>query len=86
MEAYQGTVGKFLQFLNQIEGTQPGDPDKAAQAIIQIVNAENPPLRLVLGHYAYSKFREKIASLTKELDEWDAIAANTNFEFTEASH
>jgi NAD(P)-dependent dehydrogenase (short-subunit alcohol dehydrogenase family) len=86
MEAYQGTVGKFLQFLNQIEGTQPGDPDKASQAIIQVVNAENPPLRLVLGKYAYSKFRQKIASLTKELDEWEAIAANTDFESTEASH
>ena len=80
MEAYQDTVGKFLQFLNQIEGTQPGDPDKAAQVIIQVVNAENPPLRLVLGQYAYSKFRQKIEALTKELDEWEAIAANTDFE------
>ena len=33
MEAYQGTVGKFLNFLNNIEGKQPGDPQKAAEAI-----------------------------------------------------
>lgn len=82
MEAYQGTVGKFVQFLNQFEEsrTQPGDPDKAAEAIIQIVNTENPPLRLVLGQYSYRKFRAKIESLTQELNEWEAIAANTDFE------
>lgn len=86
MEAYQGTVGKFLQFLNTIEGNQPGDPDKAAQVLIQVVNAEKPPLRLVLGHYAYSKFRQKIESLTQELNDWEAIASNTDFASTEASH
>jgi NAD(P)-dependent dehydrogenase (short-subunit alcohol dehydrogenase family) len=86
MEAYQPTVGKFLQFLNTIEGKQPGDPDKAAQVLIQVVNSEKPPLRLVLGKYAYSKFRQKIASLTQELNDWEAIAANTDFETTDAFH
>ncbi len=52
MEEYQPTVGQFLQFLNTIEGKQPGDPVKAANAIIQALEAENPPLRLVLGKYA----------------------------------
>lgn len=80
MEAYQGTVGKFLNFLNNIEGKQPGDPQKAAEAIIQAVNSPNPPLRLVLGKYAYTKFREKIESLTAELNTWEEVAANTDFE------
>ncbi len=80
MEAYQGTVGKFVNFLNNIEGKQPGDPQKAAEAIVQVVNSDNPPLRLVLGKYAYTKFRKKIESLTAELDTWEAVAANTDFE------
>ncbi|MEO1692522.1 MAG: oxidoreductase [Cyanobacteria bacterium J06631_6] len=80
MEAYQGTVGKFLNFLDNIEGKQPGDPQKAARAIIQVVNSPNPPLRLVLGKYAYSKFRQKLESLTTELAAWEEIAANTDFE------
>ena len=80
MEAYQGTVGKFLNFLNNIEGKQPGDPQKAAEAIIQVVNSPNPPLRLVLGKYAYTKFRKKIESLTAELNTWEKVAANTDFE------
>ncbi len=79
MEAYQGTVGKFLNFLENIEGKQPGDPQKAAEAIIKVVNSDNPPLRLVLGKYAYTKFRKKIESLKTELDAWEAIAANTDF-------
>ncbi|MDJ0616400.1 MAG: SDR family oxidoreductase [Calothrix sp. MO_192.B10] len=80
MEAYQGTVGKFVNFLNNIEGKQPGDPQKAAEAIIQVVNSDNPPLRIVLGKYAYTKFGKKIESLTAELDAWEAVAANTDFE------
>lgn len=80
MEAYQGTVGKFVNFLNKIEGKQPGDPQKAAEAIVQVVNSNNPPLRLVLGKYAYTKFRKKLESLTAELDAWEAVAANTDFE------
>lgn len=80
MPEYEPTVGKFLNFLNTIEGQQPGDPQKAAAAIIQVVNASQPPLRLVLGKYAYSKFRKKITSLTQELDDWEDIAMNTDFE------
>lgn len=86
IDAYKETSGKFIQFLDTIEGRQPGDPDKAAQVLIQVVESDNPPLRLVLGKYAYSKFRQKIASLTAELDDWEAIASNTDFEFVEAAH
>lgn len=86
MEEYQPTVGQFLQFLNTIEGKQPGDPVKAANAIIQVIESEHPPLRLVLGKYAYSKFREKIKSLTQELEDWEAIAINTDFEDAIAEH
>lgn len=78
MAEYEPTVGNFLNFLNQIEGQQPGDPVKAANAIIHVVEAENPPLRLVLGKYAYGKFRQKIADLTQELNTWESVA--TDFE------
>ncbi|MEM6435823.1 MAG: oxidoreductase [Cyanobacteria bacterium P01_D01_bin.115] len=80
MAIYEPTVGKFLNFLNQIEGQQPGDPAKAANAIIRMVEAENPPLRLVLGKYAYSKFRQKITDLTQELDAWESVGLATDFE------
>jgi short-subunit dehydrogenase len=80
MLEYEPTVGKFLNFLNTIEGKQPGNPEKAANAIIQMVRSSNPPLRFVLGKYAYSKFRQKIESLSQELDEWSELGMNTDFE------
>ncbi|PZV19149.1 MAG: short-chain dehydrogenase/reductase [Pseudanabaena sp.] len=82
MPEYEPTVGKFLNFLNSIEGKQPGDPEKAAKAIVQMVRSANPPLRLALGKYAYSKFRKKIASLSQELDDWENLGINTDFETT----
>ncbi len=86
IDAYNETSGKFIQFLDTIEGRQPGEPEKAARVLIQVVESDNPPLRLVLGKYAYSKFRQKIASLTAELDAWEAIASNTDFETATAAH
>lgn len=79
IDAYKETSGKFSQFLDNIEGSQPGDPKKAAQAIIQVVESNNPPLRLVLGKYAYNKFRNKIELLTAELNTWESIGSNTDF-------
>lgn len=85
IEAYNKTSGKFIQFLEKIEGTQPGDPAKAANVLIQVVESDKPPLRLVLGNYAYTKFRKKLKSLTTELDAWEAIASNTDFEDAQAT-
>jgi hypothetical protein len=42
-------IGQYRQWVQDIDGQQPGDPKKAALAIIQAVNSENPPLRLRLG-------------------------------------
>jgi NAD(P)-dependent dehydrogenase (short-subunit alcohol dehydrogenase family) len=77
---YEEVIGGFRTWLKDMDGKQPGDPQKAAEVIIQVVNSPNPPLRLVLGKYAYTKFRKKIESLTAELDAWETIAANTDFE------
>jgi len=86
IEDYNQTSGKFIQFLDKIEGSQPGDPDKAANVLIQVVESDNPPLRLVLDKYAYQKFRQKLESLKAELNDWEAIAANTDFETAEVAN
>ncbi len=39
----------MLQWLQAMDGKQPGDPDKAAAAMIQVVESDTPPLRLALG-------------------------------------
>ena len=61
IDEYDRTSGKFNRFLETMEGKQPGDPDKAAEAIVAAVESQTPPLRLVLGKYANDKVRRKLA-------------------------
>lgn len=60
-------------------GKQPGDPARAAQAMIKVVEADNPPVHLLLGTDALKFVREKIATLTQEIDTWEALSASTDF-------
>ena len=79
---YEASSGKFLRFLETMSGRQPGDPDKAADAIIATVASEHPPLRLVLGKYATEKARRKFSSAARELDAAAAAGLATDFEST----
>lgn len=76
IEDYQLTVGVFRERIKGADGKQEGDPHKAAQAIIQVVNAENPPLRLPLGKIALATISSKLAHVQKDLDDWSELAAN----------
>jgi NAD(P)-dependent dehydrogenase (short-subunit alcohol dehydrogenase family) len=75
--AYESTSGKFQRFLATMDGKQPGDPARAAEAIIAAVTAEHPPLRLVLGKYAIDKTRRKFVTATRELDAWADVGLAT---------
>ena len=68
---YAGTAGKFGKLIESMDGRQPGDPARAAQAILQAVAAERPPLRLVLGKYAIEKSRRDRSNREAELREWE---------------
>jgi NAD(P)-dependent dehydrogenase (short-subunit alcohol dehydrogenase family) len=76
---YANTVGRFEKFLNHINGKQPGDPAKAAEAIYRIAGIEKPPFRLVLGKYATEKFQKKLKALGEELENWKAMGLPTDF-------
>ena len=76
---YGVTAGKFLGFLEKVDGKQPGDPAAAAQAIIQAVESDKPPFRLVLGKYAYQKARRQLDKLRAELDAWESVGRPTDY-------
>lgn len=80
MAEYDPSSGKFLRLIETMNGQQPGDPDKAADAIIAAVAAPNPPLRLVLGKYAQDKVRRKLTAATRDLDASIALAPATEFD------
>lgn len=62
-----------------ISGKQPGDPAKAARAILQIVASENPPVHLLLGPDAVKRARDKLDTLRAEIDAWESLSTSTDF-------
>jgi len=80
MEEYAVTVGKFRKMLHDTDGKQPGDPRRAADAMIAVVASENPPMRLPLGAVCLGAMRSKLARVNDELDRWEAVALDTSYE------
>ena len=60
-------------------GRQPGDPDKAAQALLALVAAEKPPTRLFLGEDALGLVEQKLGQMKSEIDAWDSLSRSTSF-------
>jgi len=77
---YAETVGPTREMITGMNGTQPGDPAKAAQAIIAALDSEDTPLRLPLGADAVDGIRGKLDSVRAELDRWEAVATSTAFD------
>jgi len=79
IEDYAATAGAVRSRASTLNHQQPGDPDKLATAIVALVEAKNPPLRLPLGTDAIARIEEKHAFVERELQEWRALAASTDF-------
>jgi NAD(P)-dependent dehydrogenase (short-subunit alcohol dehydrogenase family) len=60
-------------------GRQAGDPAKAAQAVMKVIDSENPPAHLLLGKDALKLVRDKLAALSAEIDQWEALSSSTDF-------
>lgn len=71
IEDYATTAGKNKNDIRGYSGNQPGDPVKAAHAIVKAVESENPPLRLLLGAAALRGARIKLDVLKKDFDTWE---------------
>ena len=61
-------------------GRQTGDPAKAAQAVLAIIEADDPPVHLVLGRDALKQVRDQSRKLLAELATWEALSLSTEFE------
>jgi NAD(P)-dependent dehydrogenase (short-subunit alcohol dehydrogenase family) len=76
---YEDTVGKTRVFAVENNHQQPGDPAKLAQALVQLVNAPDPPLRLPLGTDALERITAKNAFVSEETARWHSLSASTDF-------
>ena len=76
---YAETAGKVRVSASAFNGRQPGDPKRLAQALLTLVSAANPPLRLQLGTDALARVREKHAFVEQELKTWETLSRSTDF-------
>jgi NAD(P)-dependent dehydrogenase (short-subunit alcohol dehydrogenase family) len=77
--AYAQSVGRMISGYGAMAGKQIGDPDRAAQAILELVRAEQPPIHLLLGTDALRRAREKVDAVIEEMDRWEEVTRSTDF-------
>jgi NAD(P)-dependent dehydrogenase (short-subunit alcohol dehydrogenase family) len=79
IDDYDDTSGVVRRKATQMNRNQPGDPTKLAAAMLTLVDASNPPLRLPLGTDTLAAIAAKNAYVTQETEAWKALAASTDF-------
>jgi NAD(P)-dependent dehydrogenase (short-subunit alcohol dehydrogenase family) len=76
---YDALIDPIRERRNDFSGRQPGDPAKAAEAILKLIASEAPPAHLLLGSDAVRVVREKLAQLGGEIDAWEHVSKSTEF-------
>jgi NAD(P)-dependent dehydrogenase (short-subunit alcohol dehydrogenase family) len=76
---YAETVGKTRDMAVERNYQQPGDPIKLAQAILEIANTDEPPLRLPLGSDTLQAIAQKNAYVEQETAKWRDLSESTNY-------
>ncbi|MGV2292396.1 oxidoreductase [Trinickia sp. YCB016] len=77
---YDEVFNPIRERRRKLDGNQPGDPAKAARAMLKLVASENPPMHLLLGRDAVTLVREKLSALKAEIDAWEAVSVSTDFQ------
>jgi NAD(P)-dependent dehydrogenase (short-subunit alcohol dehydrogenase family) len=76
---YAETAASRMKATSGISGKQPGDPVRAAAAMIKAVEAENAPRHLVLGAFGVDAVRGKLVSVIEEIDAWKETSLGADF-------
>jgi NAD(P)-dependent dehydrogenase (short-subunit alcohol dehydrogenase family) len=79
IEDYKETAGQRRLATRAVSGNQPGDPEKAAAAIIDAAQAEQPPLRLLLGGSALKVAYDRLDKLRENFDAWAHVTTAVDF-------
>jgi NAD(P)-dependent dehydrogenase (short-subunit alcohol dehydrogenase family) len=72
-------VEALESYLKNMNGRQPGDPDKLVDALIKITDEPNPPVHLLMGPDAYKIVTEKRKAENDEFEAWKHITLSTDF-------
>src|SRR5882757_518106 len=77
---YDATVGACKRILAEHAGHEAGDPRKAAHAVVMAVEAESPPLRLLLGADALQYTSNKLTAFTEEMERWKSLSLGIGYD------
>jgi NAD(P)-dependent dehydrogenase (short-subunit alcohol dehydrogenase family) len=77
---YESTVGEVRAHAADVNHAQPGDPIKAAAAIVDIASAAEPPVHLLLGSDCVAAVEAKIDDLKADIDAWRTLSMSTDLE------
>jgi NAD(P)-dependent dehydrogenase (short-subunit alcohol dehydrogenase family) len=76
---YERTVGAMNRRRAGLDRSAPGDPERAAQVILDVVGRDEPPLRLLLGSDALAAVERSARERAEEADRWAAVSRSTDF-------
>jgi NADP-dependent 3-hydroxy acid dehydrogenase YdfG len=76
---YADVVGARAQLIAEMDGKQPGDPARAAAAIVALAECEDPPRQLLLGRGVLAAYRAKLAEVGASLDAWEEVTLGADF-------
>ena len=76
---YDDTVGSRKTMIKEFANHLPGDPRKAAEAVLMVTGLDDPPLRLLLGRDVLKAVRDKLATFSASIDEWASVTKDVEF-------
>ena len=79
IDDYAATAGAWRKQVRAISGKQPGDPVRAAYAIVKAVESPKPPHHLLLGNGAYEGATAKLEALRKDFSAWEMVSRGADF-------
>ncbi len=75
---YDASFDPVRKAREEKSGKQPGDPQKAAHAMLQLIASANPPPHLLLGSDALGLVRDKLTQSLKEIEHWETLTRSTD--------
>lgn len=75
---YDALFDPIRQAREEKSGKQLGDPQKAARAMLTVIESDNPPAHLLLGSDALKLVQDKLAAMSAEIETWEALTRSTD--------
>ena len=75
---YDASFDPIREARQSKSGKQPGDPIKAARAMLTLIDSDAPPAHLLLGSDALQWVRERLATMAREIDAWEEVSRSTD--------